>query len=377
MFERITGQQHVKELFSSALRDDALSHAYLFCGPEGLAKTAFAHELAVALVASCGGCGHCDECERARRGVHPDLHVLEREGEFIRTEQVGRVLEELALKPFVAARRVFVIPEVEYFMAEAANKLLKSIEEPPAHVYFLLVTDRLERVLPTIISRCQLVEFRPVSDGEVRAYLAAEHGLAGAQAEALARLAAGSVERAARLAADARGPDRRGEYLKYLAAAVAAGGGPRAVDASQAFIRVLGQHLGEIKEEVGERLTARTAELERQFQDVKDRTWHQKRAEAFAKREESRLRRLAAVDAADTAAALTRDLWVVACGASEVLWDCDRGDELADAAVASPELYRRLVEVTAATRKDLYLNIDFEFAFRAMFSRFEEVSQRA
>ncbi len=377
MFESIPGQRPAKDLFTRALRDGTLSHAYLLTGPEGLGKTAFARELGIAIVAACGGCGSCDECDRARRGVHPDLHVLEREGDRLRLEQISPIIDELALKPFAASRRVWVIPEVEYLMPEAANKLLKSIEEPPSHVYFVLVTDRLERVLPTIVSRCQVVEFKPVSDEEVTAYLAAEHGLAGAHGEALARLSAGSVERAARFATDARGPGRRGLYLKHVAAAVSASGPKETAEAQHAFLNVLDGHLREIKDEVAEDLAARLATLERQFQDVKDRKWHSDRAEARARREETRRRRLAAVDAADTVAAWARDLWVVACGAPDVLWDCDRGDELAAAAVASPEHYRRLVEVTEATRKDLYLNIDFELAFRAMFSRFEEVSDSA
>ena len=377
MFELIPGQQPVKELFARALRDGTLSHAYLLGGPEGLAKTAFARELAVALVASCGGCGQCDDCDRARRGVHPDLHVLEREGDRIRIEQIAPIIEELALRPFAATRRVWVVPEVEQLTPEAANKLLKSIEEPPAHVYFLLVTDRFERVLPTIVSRCQLVEFRPVSDEEVLAYLEREFGLTGAQGEALARLSAGSVERAARLADDARGPGRRAQYLRHVAEALSAADQKSASEAQNAFINVLVAHLAQIKDETAARLAARRDELERQFQDARDRAWHVKRAEALTKREEARLRRLASTDAADVAAAWTRDLWVVACGASDVLWDCDRGDELAAAAVAAPEHYRRLLEVTAATRKDLYLNIDFELAFRAMFSRFEEVAESA
>ena len=378
MFDLIPGQQPVKELFARALRDGTLGHAYLLGGPEGLAKTAFAHELAIALVASCGGCGQCDECDRARRGVHPDLHVLEREGDRIRIEQIAPIIEELALRPFAAARRVWVIPEVEQLTPEAANKLLKSIEEPPAHVYFLLVTDRFERVLPTIVSRCQLVEFRPVSDEEVLAYLEREFGLMGAQGEALARLSAGSVR--------AGGATRRRRARPRP---------PHAVPAARR-----GGALGrgrEVRRRGAERLRQRAHGASRADQGRgggaprcspraswrdSSRTpgtgrWHVKRAEALAKREEARLRRLAATDAADAAAAWTRDLWVVACGASDVLWDCDRGDELAAAAVAGPEHYRRLLEVTAATRKDLYLNIDFELAFRAMFSRFEEVAESA
>jgi len=374
VFDDVPGQEKVKEMFARALRERTLSHAYLLSGPEGLAKTAFARELAVALVSACGGCGACAECERARRGIHPDLHVVEREGDLIRFEQVGPVIADLGLKPFSGSRRVWIIPEVEYLHPAAANKLLKSVEEPPDYVYFLLVTDRLERVLPTIVSRCQLVEFRPLSDAVVAAYLRESHGLDGVAADALARLSGGAVERAARLAGDA---DRRAEYLKQVALLLAGVRGDKAADAQRAFIGVLERHQKQIKDDAQEQLKVRVAELERQFQDKRDRDWYVKKAEERAKREETRLRRLAAQDAVDLLGAWVRDLWVVACGASDVLWNCDRADELAGAAVATPEYYARLMAVVARTRKDLYLNIDQKLALQALFARFEEVAESA
>lgn len=374
MFDDVLGQDKAKEMFARALRERTLSHAYLLSGPEGLAKTAFARELAVALVSACGGCGACAECERARRGIHPDLHVVEREGDLIRFEQVGPVIADLGLKPFSGSRRVWIIPEVEYLHPAAANKLLKSVEEPPDYVYFLLVTDRLERVLPTIVSRCQLVEFRPLSDAVVAAYLRESHGLDGVAAEALARLSGGAVERAARLAGDA---DRRAEYLKQVALLLAGVRGDKAADAQRAFIGVLERHQKQIKDDAQEQLKVRVAELGRQFQDKRDRDWYVKKAEERAKREEARLRRVAAQDAVDLLAAWLRDLWVVACGASDVLWNCDRADKLAKAAVATPEYYARLMAVVARTRKDLYLNIDQKLALQALFARFEEVAESA
>jgi DNA polymerase-3 subunit delta' len=374
VFDDVLGQEKAKEMFARALRERTLSHAYLLSGPEGLAKTAFARELAVALVSACGGCGACAECERARRGIHPDLHVVEREGDLIRFEQVGPVIADLGLKPFSGSRRVWIIPEVEYLHPAAANKLLKSVEEPPDHVYFLLVTDRLERVLPTIVSRCQLVEFRPLSDAVVAAYLRESHGLDGVAAEALARLSGGAVERAARLAGDA---DRRAEYLKQVALLLAGVRGDKAADAQRAFIGVLERHQKQIKDDAQEQLKVRVAELGRQFQDKRDRDWYVKKAEERAKREEARLRRVAAQDAVDLLAAWLRDLWVVACGASDVLWNCDRADKLAKAAVATPEYYARLMAVVARTRKDLYLNIDQKLALQALFARFEEVAESA
>ena len=377
MFESVPGQRQVKELFARALRDGALSHAYLFTGPEGLAKTAFARELAVALVTSCGGCGACPECERARRGVHPDLHVVEREGDLIRVEQVEPIVADLNLRPFAASRRVWIVPEVEYLHPAAANKLLKSIEEPPAYVVFLLVTDRLERVLPTIVSRCQLVEFRPLSDVDVEEYVREGYGLEGPQARALARLARGSVERAERLAEDARDAGRRREYLQQVARVVAFERGGNGPDPAAAFIGVYERQLHDAEARIQAGLETTQEALARQFQDKRDLKWHQDRAGARAKREATRLRRVAAQDAVELLAAWVRDLWVVACGASDVLWNCDRTDELVAAAVAAPEHYARLLAVIARTRKDLYLNIDQKLALQAMFARFEEVAASA
>ena len=377
MFESIPGQEQAKEFFARALRADALSHAYLLAGPEGLAKTAFARELGVALVSSCGGCGSCPECERARRGAHPDLHVLEREGDVIRIDQIAPVVADLSLKPFAANRRIWVIPEVEYLHPAAANKLLKSIEEPPSYVFFLLVSDRPERVLPTIVSRCQVIEFHPLSDRQVATYLHAEYGLEGASAEALARLATGSVERAARLAVDARGAGRRVEFLKQVESLLSGVRGAKAADAQRAFINVLEQQQLELKGVIEADLEKSLAALALQFQDPRDLKWHQGRAKERARREETRLRRLAALDAVDLLAAWLRDLWVVACGASDVLWNCDRADELAGAAVATPDYYVRLLAAVARTRKDLHLNIDQKLALQAMFARFEEVAESA
>jgi DNA polymerase-3 subunit delta' len=376
VFDLVPGQQRVKELFARAVREDSLSHAYLFSGPEGLGKTVFARELGVALVTSCQGCSVCAECQRARRGAHPDLHEVEREGPNILLEHVKPIIADLSLRPFAASRRVWIIPEVEYLNDAAANKLLKSIEEPPAYVVFLLVTDRFERVMPTIVSRCQLVEFHPLSDPEVEDHLRRQFGLEGAEAQALARLSHGAVEHAARLADDALGARRREEYLKYASAAVALQRGG-ALDPPAAFIGVLERLVQETDQRVDETLGRQVAELEQQFQDKRDLKFHQDNAEKRAKREKNRLHRLAAQDAVDLLSAWVRDLWVVACGASDVLWNCDRTGELAAAAVATPDHYAHLLGVMDRTRKDLYLNIDQKLALQAMFARFEEVVSRA
>ncbi len=148
-------------------------------------------------------------------------------------------------------------------------------------------------------------------------------------------------------------------------------------DPPAAFIGVLERQVQETAARVQADLDEQLAVLAQQFQDKRDLKWQQDRAAARAKREEARLRRVAAQDAVDLLGAWVRDLWVVACGASDVLWNCDRADELAGAAVATPEYYARLMAVVARTRKDLYLNIDQKLALQALFARFEEVAESA
>ena len=149
---------------------------------------------------------------------------------------------------------------------------------------------------------------------------------------------------------------------------------PDGPEPAAAFLDLLATQQARIGEEVQEQLKRRTAELEQQFQDKKDLKWYADRAEGRAKREEARLRRLAAQDALDLLVSWVRDLWVVASGASDVLWNSDHRDALVDGVVATPEQYARLLGVAAKTRKDLYLNIDQKLALQAMFARFEEVS---
>ena len=123
--------------------------------------------------------------------------------------------------------------------------------------------------------------------------------------------------------------------------------------------------------------TSRVAELEQQFQEKRELKRWQDAATLRARREEARQSRMAALDAVDVLASWLRDLWVVACGAPDVLCNCDRRAELENMAVATAEQYSRLLAELAQTRKDLYLNVSYGLALKAMFARFEEVVEGA
>jgi len=176
---------------------------------------------------------------------------------------------------------------------------------------------------------------------------------------------------------DAAGPRVREQYLKYAAQVFSAARPPDGPEPATAFINLLLAQQARIVEQLQEELTRKTAELEQQFQDKKDLKWYLDKAEGRAKREEARRRRVAAQDALDLLVSWVRDLWVVASGASDVLWNSDHRDALVEAVVATPEHYARLLGVAARTRKDLNLNIDQKLALQAMFARFEEVSTSA
>jgi len=371
VFADIPGQERAKAYLAGALERGA-GHAYLLAGPEGLGKRRLALELGAALVADCGGCGHCEACERLARGVHPDLTVIEREGDLIRRDQMAAVIADLALKPFGSGHRVWVIVEPEYLHDAAANAFLKSLEEPPPDVHFILVSDEPERVLETILSRCQMVEFQPAADDVLCAFLEAHEGLEHDDATVVARLAHGSLERALRLVADERGPRRRERYLR-LAAGIAL----HDRDAERAFVDEVAGAETAAADEVETELTRRRSELERTVPDDRERTFHARRLDALQRREQLRVSRLAALDALDHLASFLRDVWAVGLGAAGAVVNRDRLAEVEHAAVARPDICVRLLEALGRTRKDLSLNVDRRLALQAMFARFQEVWDHA
>ena len=371
MFADIPGQARAKAYMTGALARGA-GHAYLLAGPEGLGKRRFALELGAHLGAACGGCGGCDECDRLARGVHPDLTVIEREGEFIRIEQIAELIADLSLKPFSATHRVWIVIAPERLNIEAANTFLKSLEEPPADVHFILVSDAPERVLATIVSRCQTVEFQPVADDDLAAFLVTREGLDGQRAALLSRLAQGSLERALRLAGDDRGAQHRQRYLRLSAGIVL-----HDRDAERSFVDEVGNAEAAAAGEVESDIARRRAELERIVPDDRERVFHARRLEALQRREQARVSRLAALDALDHLSSFLRDVWAVGLGAPGAVSNRDRLAELEHAAVARPDIYARLLDCVGRTRKDLSLNVDRRLALQAMFARFQEVWERA
>lgn len=197
VFGGILGNEAALRLLERSLASGEVSHAYLFHGPPGVGKRTVARRFGAALVS--GGEGMAED--RALRGLHPDLIEVRPEGAFTTIGQVREVVRVAASRPFEGARRVFVM-EADTLNVQAANALLKTLEEPEGETVFVLLAVSREGVLPTISSRAQAVRFNPVPVGEVEEFLG-ERGAAEAEATLAAALGRGSVGLAIRYAEDA------------------------------------------------------------------------------------------------------------------------------------------------------------------------------
>ena len=167
IFEDVVGQEHIERTIKNAIAQDKVSHAYLFTGPRGTGKTTTARLLAKALLCENGPTaepdGTCDDCEMIAAGEHPDVYELDaasRTGvENVREEIIGRV----QFAPTRGRYKVYIIDEVHMLSTAAFNALLKTLEEPPSHVVFILATTDPQKVPETIHSRCQRFDFRRIS----------------------------------------------------------------------------------------------------------------------------------------------------------------------------------------------------------------------
>ena len=209
-----------------------LRHAYLFVGPPQVGKSTLARAFVQALfceqLAKQGvaqPCGACRACRLLQSGNHPDFRIIQpvskdgavdRINGTLKVEQAAEIIHEAALRPMEARYKVFFIQEFHHANAAFANKLLKTLEEPPDHVVLLLSARDRESVLPTIVSRCQVLELRPLAVTEVESALVQGWHALPEQAALLARLAKGSLGWAVQQLADRDGAGRRQEQLAQL-----------------------------------------------------------------------------------------------------------------------------------------------------------------
>jgi DNA polymerase-3 subunit gamma/tau len=175
-FDELVGQEHIATTLKRAIESGRIAHAYLFCGTRGTGKTSTARILAKALncrstdAPTAEPCGKCDSCLSIARG--DDLDVIEIDAASnTGVDNVREIIENAQYRPSRSRFKVYIIDEVHMLSKSAFNALLKTLEEPPSHVKFILATTEPEKVLPTILSRCQRYDFRSISSREIAAHL--------------------------------------------------------------------------------------------------------------------------------------------------------------------------------------------------------------
>ena len=220
----VVGHEWAVGLLAQAVRADRVSHAYLLLGPEQVGKSTLAKAFAQALVCERanapggdgGPCGTCRACRRVSEGRYPDVQVIAAEKNWIQIEQIRNLQIDAAVAPLEGRRKVFVIQEIERATPAAANALLKTLEEPPPKVVLLLTSNRRDMVLPTVLSRCQIIGLRALPVDDVVTALQTRWGVAEDQAALLARLSGGRLGWAVTAATDPEMWQTRSKYLDDL-----------------------------------------------------------------------------------------------------------------------------------------------------------------
>ena len=251
-FRDVVNQDHAVLLLRTAIRVDKVGHAYLLVGPAGVGRRALA--LAFAQLVNCDrpdgdACGECGPCRKIAAGNHPDVRVLdiahgkfieipgkEYKGKEIPIDQIRALRQDAAFPPYEGKRKVYVIADAERMNPNASNSLLKVLEEPTARVTFVLIAESSVALLPTIVSRCQLVRCTFLRADDIERALVDRHGISPERARVLSVLADGRLGRALEWAASEERLEAR-ERLLDLLPAVEAGDLLTRLDAADVLLK--------------------------------------------------------------------------------------------------------------------------------------------
>ena len=218
-FDNILGQETVVTILKNALTKNRLSHAYIFTGKEGVGKGRTAFEFAKAI--NCNrleddACDECLSCRKANNDNHPDIKEMKAENSSIKIDQIRELQQEIMYKPYESQKKVYIIHQAEDMTLSAANSLLKTLEEPPSYAIIILLTNNLNQLLATTISRCQLIRFKRIAHDLIKQNLINNYDLSPAKGQLVSSLADGRYDYAANLIEDETQLEMREEIIEFL-----------------------------------------------------------------------------------------------------------------------------------------------------------------
>ncbi|MCI6408872.1 MAG: DNA polymerase III subunit [Lachnospiraceae bacterium] len=203
-YSDIIGQQHIKEHFINAVKNNTVSHAYIINGEKSTGKSMLAETFAMSVM--CEGedekpCMKCKSCTKIANKCNPDFIKLirdtEKKADIIRIDEIrSQIIDSMYDRPYNGHHKVYIIEDADKMNVQAQNAILKTLEEPPKYAVLLLTTTNVERLLPTIISRCIILNMRPVKDNIIKQFLREKGGVSEDGIDIITAIAGGNVGRA-------------------------------------------------------------------------------------------------------------------------------------------------------------------------------------
>ena len=382
LLSQLDTQPRVRDFLAGALAQGRVGQAYLFLGAPGSGKLDAALALAQAIVCEgkggngrpLHGCGACDGCIRVERRSHPDVHICQPESATgYLVEQIRDLISDVALAPIRAAAKVYIVDRAEQLRSNTANALLKTIEEPPAGVTFILLGTSSSSILPTIVSRCQCVPFRAVSPARAAEAVRRATGLPLERCRAAVAVA-GSPARATGFLKSAARQDVRRAMIRVLDAL------PAADDAD--LLRLVPSDLGTAIEGVTKVNPLGGSKKKKDLEDARKDTESGRRAKGYAdylsrgavkqledraKRELTARNRSAIMECLASARSVLRDVWMRLEGSPDAPVNADAAEVVERlAARATPAGAARALDAVDRAAWRIERNVTPQLALEVM-----------
>jgi DNA polymerase-3 subunit delta' len=364
-WDDIVGQRRVADFLRASVEGERTVHAYLFVGPPGSGKATAARAFACALLCADHGCGACGACQRVRRGSHPDVHVVRPEGAAsYLVEQVRDLIRDASLAPVEGPKKVYIVGDADLFNDSSANAFLKTLEEPPDDVVFILMAHAYDAVLPTIASRCQIVRFRRIPPSTAAVLLRSETGATEAEATAALAAAGGVVARARDFLDSAGRRAARDEILRALNK-LPDMDDLDVLDAAKGLLTA-------VKGPLEDTRAAQAAELESQSEFLSRGSV--KALEERHKRELTAREREGVLEVLNVAESWLRDCLAMSQGVCDLVANADTADAMnAVSALMTPGAAARALSMVTVARKRISYNVSPQLAIEAMLFDIREV----